>query len=142
MSLKAIDFKATNLYNEVNNLKGGAFVKYYVGIDIGGTTINIGILNGENQLVASKVTPVPAKKDCESVLSLAAATLDLLCEEMGIQKRELISVGIGVPVKGHMRRGGDLHGHVIVGQLHGIVARRSLFGRFVERAAHIFSRAP
>ena len=97
MSLKAIDFKATNLYNEVNNLKGGAFVKYYVGIDIGGTKINIGILNGENQLVASKVTPVPAKKDCESVLSLAAATLDLLCEEMGIQKRELISVGIGVP---------------------------------------------
>ena len=80
MSLKAIDFKAANLYNEVNNLKGGAFVKYYVGIDIGGTKINIGILNGENQLVASKVTPVPAKKDCESVLSLAAATLDLLCE--------------------------------------------------------------
>ena len=56
-------------------------MKYYVGIDIGGTKINIGILNDQTELIASKVTPVPTEKDCNSVLSVAANTLFELCDE-------------------------------------------------------------
>ena len=72
-------------------------MKNYVGIDIGGTKINIGILNTESQLVANKVVPVPAEKDCHSVLSLAADTLFSLCDEYCIDKNDIASVGIGVP---------------------------------------------
>lgn len=72
-------------------------MKYYVGIDIGGTKINIGILNLANELIANKVTPVPAQKDCNSVLKTAANSLDSLCNEEGIEKYEIMSVGIGVP---------------------------------------------
>ena len=72
-------------------------MKYYVGIDIGGTKINVGILNAECELIASKVTPVPTAKDCASVLSVAADLLFEICEDEGIEKSEIASVGIGVP---------------------------------------------
>ena len=72
-------------------------MKYYVGIDIGGTKINVGILNAENELIASRVTPVPAEKNCPSVLSTAADTLFSLCNDTGIEKSDIASVGIGVP---------------------------------------------
>ena len=72
-------------------------MKYYVGIDIGGTKINVGILNGENELIANKVAPIPEDKSCHSVLEVAADTLCLLLEEQGIEKRYVFSVGIGVP---------------------------------------------
>lgn len=72
-------------------------MKYYVGIDIGGTKINVGILNSANELLGNKVAPIPEEKDCRSVLKTAADTLNLLLEEQGIEKNEIFSVGIGVP---------------------------------------------
>lgn len=72
-------------------------MKYYVGIDIGGTKINIGILNSETELIASKATLIPAEKNCEAVLSLAADTLFSLCADQSIDKDNIVSVGIGVP---------------------------------------------
>ncbi len=72
-------------------------MKYYVGIDIGGTKINLGILDGQNQLIANKITPVPADKSCGSVLQTAAETLTALCEEQNIDKKDIQSVGMGIP---------------------------------------------
>ena len=72
-------------------------MKYYVGIDIGGTKINVGILNGENKLLGNKIARIPEDKECRSVLKAAADTLNLLLEETEIEKNEIFSVGIGVP---------------------------------------------
>jgi len=72
-------------------------MKYYVGIDIGGTKINIGILDLNNELISNKIIPIPTEKDCSSVLKVAAKGLSLLCAETEIEKNEIISVGIGVP---------------------------------------------
>ena len=72
-------------------------MKYYVGIDIGGTKINVGILNGENELLANKVALIPEDKDCHAVLKVAADTLYNLLDEQAIEKAQVFSVGIGVP---------------------------------------------
>lgn len=72
-------------------------MKYYVGIDIGGTKINVGVLNGENELLANKVALIPEDKDCHAVLKVAADTLYNLLDEQAIEKARVFSVGIGVP---------------------------------------------
>lgn len=72
-------------------------MKYYVGIDIGGTKINIGILDSNDELIGNKVTPIPEDKSCLSVLKIAADTFTELLEEYEIEKSDVASVGIGVP---------------------------------------------
>lgn len=72
-------------------------MKYYVGIDIGGTKINVGILDEQNNLVTNKIAPVPSNKDCENVLKTAKNTLTQLCDENGLNFSDIYSVGIGIP---------------------------------------------
>ena len=72
-------------------------MKYYVGIDIGGTKINIGILNSDNALIGNKIAPIPKDKSCRSVLKVAADKITELLEEYEIKKSDVSSVGIGVP---------------------------------------------
>lgn len=72
-------------------------MKYYVGIDIGGTKINLGVLDGRNELVKNIVTPVPSDKSSFSVLKTAAESLNALCDELEIEKENIASVGIGIP---------------------------------------------
>ena len=69
----------------------------YVGIDIGGTKINVGILNEASELLVNKIVPIPEAKDCCSVLEVAAGTLFDLLGEQGLEKSDIFSVGIGIP---------------------------------------------
>lgn len=69
----------------------------YVGIDIGGTKINVGILNEASELLVNKIVPIPEAKDCYSVLEVAAGALFDLLGEQGLEKSDIFSVGIGIP---------------------------------------------
>ena len=70
---------------------------YYLGIDIGGTFVKLGIVSEEGQIIAksSKKTNFSCGYAI-TIKDIAYAALDLL-EEMGLEASDLIGVGIGVP---------------------------------------------
>jgi len=65
---------------------------FYVGIDLGGTSIKLGIIDQSGNIIAQQESPTPSQRYEE--------TLDLFVEminKTGIPLREIISIGIGVP---------------------------------------------
>lgn len=67
---------------------------YRVGIDIGGTKMNVGILDGENNTAISKKVYI---KDISDITVAVKTTLEELCGSIGITLGKLASVGIGIP---------------------------------------------
>lgn len=77
---------------------------YYVGIDIGGMSVKIGIVeNGKIKL--SRSFPTEASKGYEYMAANMARTINELCGELGIQSSELGGIGIGVPGTADSKRG-------------------------------------
>ncbi len=64
------------------------------GIDIGGTKINIGLVNEEKQLICSEKIRVA---DISDPVSAIGAVIDSLLASAGRQRDELIFCGIGIP---------------------------------------------
>ena len=70
---------------------------YYIGIDLGGTTIKGGIVTEDGKIIKSKSLPtLPEREGNEIVKSMAMLALDLINEE-NINIEEIHSVGIGAP---------------------------------------------
>ena len=67
---------------------------YRVGIDIGGTKINIGIVNEKNNLLINKKIYI---KDIKNLTRDVKRIIDDLCCDININSCEIISCGIGVP---------------------------------------------
>ncbi len=68
-----------------------------IGIDIGGTTTKIGLVDIHQKLIASTVMDTVAKRPAEQVIDeVAKKTLELL-DEQGIAMDQCIGAGIGVP---------------------------------------------
>lgn len=71
--------------------------KYAVGVDIGGTTVKIGIFTVEGELV--KKWEIPTRKDeggCYILGDVAESIDDKLCES-SINKEDVAGIGMGVP---------------------------------------------
>ena len=75
---------------------------YKLGIDIGGTKINIGITDGKNHLV--DVTKIYISEISDIIESVKGA-LDDLCTKNSISKKDITSVGMGIP--GTVRNNSD-----------------------------------
>ncbi len=72
-------------------------MKYYIGIDLGGTNIKAGVVN-ENYEIVSKATtktllPRPAEEICAD---MAKVSLEAV-EQAGLTLDDIVSVGIGTP---------------------------------------------
>lgn len=67
---------------------------YKAGADIGGTKINVGILNENNELVINKKIKI---RDIKNLCDDIYAILCEMCTEAGISYSEIISFGVGVP---------------------------------------------
>lgn len=87
--------------------------KYAVGIDVGGTTVKLGIFTVEGQLL-DKWEIVTRKEESGKyiLLDIANAVLGKL-EEKGIAKDEVAGAGIGIP--GPVRADGTVNGCVNLG---------------------------
>ncbi len=70
---------------------------YYIGIDLGGTNIAVGIVNGQGKIVAKTSTPTNAHRSEAEVISHIAQTVKSLVEDQNISMDEIQSVGIGTP---------------------------------------------
>ncbi|MBR6657398.1 MAG: ROK family protein [Oscillospiraceae bacterium] len=72
-------------------------MKYSAAIDLGGTNIGIGIVSEEGELVFKTSVPVEDNKNPEALLAQMAEGTKKCIDECGIEKENIVFVGIGVP---------------------------------------------
>jgi len=71
--------------------------KYYVGIDLGGTDIKVGVIDEEYRLVAKHVIPTHAQRSVEEVVSDMSDAGKTAVSLAGISIDDVVHVGVGVP---------------------------------------------
>lgn len=70
---------------------------YKLGIDIGGTKINIGLLSEDNSIAFKHMTKVPEYKSADLIITYLKETLDSFLAENGISYGQIETCGIGIP---------------------------------------------
>ena len=71
--------------------------KYCFGVDVGGTTIKLGLFTVEGELLEKWEIPTRTENQSEAVLPDVAAAVLGKMKEKGIEKEEVEGVGFGVP---------------------------------------------
>ncbi len=70
---------------------------YAIGVDVGGTTVKLGLFTGEGELISKWEIPTRTENGGENILPDIAASIDEKLAESGIDKKEVMGCGIGVP---------------------------------------------
>lgn len=71
--------------------------RYAFGVDIGGTTVKIGLFDGEGKLLEKWEIPTNKANHGESILGDVADSLLAKMKEKGIGEGELAGIGVGAP---------------------------------------------
>ena len=69
----------------------------YIGIDLGGTNIAVGLVNEEGHILARSSVPTRAERPAEEIAAAMAEAARALMAEAGVGEREIASVGVGSP---------------------------------------------
>lgn len=70
---------------------------YYIGVDLGGTTIKAGLLNSEYEIIKKVVIPTGAERSSEEVLRDMAMLCREIMQEHNLTEDDVHSIGIGSP---------------------------------------------
>ena len=70
---------------------------YYIGVDLGGTTIKAGLLNSEYEIIKKVVIPTGAERSSEEVLRDMAMLCREIMQEHNLTEEDVHSIGIGSP---------------------------------------------
>ena len=70
---------------------------YYVGIDLGGTNIAVGVCNGNYEIIGRAENKTNAPRPCEEICADMAKTVKAAVENAGITMAEVEWIGIGSP---------------------------------------------
>lgn len=69
----------------------------YIGVDLGGTNIVVGLVDGEGNILCKKSTPTLVARGYEPIISdMGRLALEMM-EEKGIAMEEIASIGVGIP---------------------------------------------
>lgn len=71
--------------------------KYAFGVDIGGTTVKIGLFDGQGPLLEKWEIPTVRENGGEAILPDVAASLRAKMQEKGIAEGDLAGIGVGAP---------------------------------------------
>ena len=71
--------------------------KYYIGVDLGGTNIAIGITDEKYNILVKGSVPTLAKRGPEAITADMAALAKKLCGDIGISISDVSSAGIAAP---------------------------------------------
>lgn len=71
--------------------------KYVFGVDIGGTTVKIGVFTDDGKLLDKWEIPTRTDEGGKYILSDIAESVEDRRVEMGIDKKDVLGVGMGVP---------------------------------------------
>jgi glucokinase len=69
----------------------------YIGVDLGGTKIKIGLVNEEGQMVKSGSIHTDPSHDYGVIMRDMTVEIERLIAAQGLQIRDILSIGIGVP---------------------------------------------
>ena len=72
-------------------------MKYGFGVDVGGTTVKIGLLNWDGELLEKCEIPTHTENGGEKILPDIAAKVREILSDRGIDPAEVMGLGIGVP---------------------------------------------
>lgn len=72
-------------------------MKYGFGVDVGGTTVKLGLFDETGTLLDKREIPTHTENDGERILPDIAAAIDATLAEKGIAKSAVTGVGVGVP---------------------------------------------
>lgn len=72
-------------------------MKYYVGIDIGGTFIKGAVVNGEGETLAYKKVPTECAVSNMRVVENVSALTDELIKTANARREDVVGIGVGVP---------------------------------------------
>lgn len=72
-------------------------MKYGFGVDVGGTTVKLGLLGEDGTLLHKFEIPTRTENGGAAILPDIAAAADAVLRERGIEKSEVLGIGIGVP---------------------------------------------
>ena len=70
---------------------------YYIGVDLGGTNIAIGIVNEDFEIVKKGSTPTKPERGADAIVEDMAALSRKLIAEMGITMDDIASAGVATP---------------------------------------------
>ncbi|XMB87322.1 ROK family glucokinase [Mycoplasmatota bacterium WC44] len=72
-------------------------MKYIFGVDIGGTTIKIGLFNEELEVISKTSIPTNVSDSGKYIASEITKKLETILEVNNVQNSEVIGVGLGIP---------------------------------------------
>lgn len=78
-------------------MNSGRDIQYAAGVDVGGTTVKLGLFSMEGELLEKWEIPTDHADNCANLLPDVAASLKEHLEAAGASKEALQGVGIGVP---------------------------------------------
>ncbi len=88
-------------------------MSYVYGVDVGGTSVKIGLFSGEGELIEKWSIPTNTENNGGAILPDIAASIDAKSKEKGIGDGEILGVGLGLPGpvddKGIIRKAVNLH---------------------------------
>jgi glucokinase len=70
---------------------------YLLGIDVGGTKVNIGLLDRDGKIIVKRDVLIDGRTHSSEILNLVVETLHALCVQKGIGLKEIEHCGIGIP---------------------------------------------
>ena len=66
---------------------------YYIGVDLGGTNVAIGIVNEKGEILKKGSVPTP-KNGSEAVIEAISSLSDKLIRDMSLSKEDISGIGI------------------------------------------------
>lgn len=72
-------------------------MKYFVGIDIGGTNVEIGILNAQGDILGKESIKTESKKGAEDTFNRIWNKTKELAEKLKIKVEDIEAIGLGIP---------------------------------------------
>lgn len=76
-----------------------------IGVDIGGTKINLGLVKENGDVIAKKIMPVDKKLDPKKQIEIISHKIKQLQENQKISNQDINSIGVGVPGTTNIRTG-------------------------------------
>ena len=70
---------------------------YYIGVDLGGTNIAIGLVDESKKIISKKSLPTACPRSAEEIVLDIVNTIVLLCKEESVSLNDLAWIGIGTP---------------------------------------------
>jgi glucokinase len=79
--------------------------KRYVGIDLGGTNLKLGLVAADGRVLMSHASPTEAAGGPQHVLERMAGAVVELCDKAGLRVADIAAVGVGSPGPVDTKRG-------------------------------------